>query len=472
MILKCFQVMSLFLVMWTSKESGAAELSLDRYLEQVESSHEGIKANQTLIAAQADKSKEADLVTSSNFFLTAQNYYDEKYSAQPGRGSKLDSTGLTFGVSKMTDFGLSGKLSYSLSRTNLPDAKPNLVPESKYYDTATTLELNQSLLKNGDGSDIKNAKTLQLAQSEMNMQMERMKYRVSLAEAEAAYWRLVLARETLKFQRENLKRAETLVAWIGKKVSEKLADSSELIQTQAILELRKLELQVGLDEEKAAMQAFNTARNIDSSVVSETLTRMTSELVAGLKIPNGGVRPDVSAAEQGARLAKASAELGRDKYKPSLDVFASYAFNGHDVEAGKALGQGLTPESPTRVVGVKLSVPLDNTSIRSAREGYGKEAVAAEYNASRKSFEASREWEELVRRVAEVKNRIKLVDKMEELQRKKLDMERKKQKLGRSVLFQVIQYETDLISAQLNIIRTKGELLSLVARMKIFGAEK
>jgi outer membrane protein TolC len=124
------------------------------------------------------------------------------------------------------------------------------------------------------------------------------------------------------------------------------------------------------------------------------------------------------------------------------------------------------------VVGVKLSVPLDNTSIRSAREGYGKEAVAAEYNASRKSFEASREWEELVRRVAEVKNRIKLVDKMEELQRKKLDMERKKQKLGRSVLFQVIQYETDLISAQLNIIRTKGELLSLVARMKIFGAEK
>ncbi len=453
-------------------KSSAAEMSLDQYLEQVRNSHEGMKANQTLMSAQLDRSKEAELVTSSNFFLNAQNFYDEKFNSQPGRGSKVESNGLTFGVSKITDFGLSGKISYSLSKTNLPDAKKNLIPEPKYFDTATTIELNQSLLKNGDGSDIKNTKSLQVAQTEMNYQIEKMKYRVSLAEAEAAYWRLVLARETIKFQKENLKRAEALVSWLQNKVSAKLADSSELVQTQAILELRKLELQGGIDEEKAAMRAFNTARNIDSGEVAESLTRMTSELVAGLKIPNAGVRPDVAAAEQAAKLAKASADLGRDKFKSSFDVFASYAFNGHDEKVGKAIGQGFTPENPTRIVGVKLTVPLDNTNVRTAREGYGKEAVAAEYNASRKSFEASREWDELVRRVGEVKNRLKLVDKMEELQRKKLEMERKKQKLGRSVLFQVIQYETDLISAQLNIIRTKGELLSLVARMKIFGAEK
>jgi len=455
-----------------SIESSAADMTLDQYLEQVQNSHEGMKANQTLMAAQLDKSKEAELVTSSNFFLNAQNFYDEKFNSQPGRGSKVESNGLTFGVSKMTDFGLSGKVSYSLSKTNLPEAKKNLIPEPKYYDTATTIELNQSLLKNGDGADIKNAKSLQLAQTEMNYQMEKMKYRVSLAEAEAAYWRLVLARETLKFQKENLKRAETLVAWLQNKVSAKLADSSELVQTQAILELRKLELQGGIDEEKAAMRAFNTARNLDSAEVPETLTRMTAELVAGLKMPKAGVRPDVAAADQGARLAKASAELGRDKYKSSLDVFASYAFNGHNGEASKAIGQGFTPANPTRVVGVKLTVPLDDSNVRTARDGYGKEAVAAEYNASRKSFEASREWDELERRVGEVKNRLKLVSKMEELQLKKLEMERQKQKLGRSVLFQVIQYETDLTAAQLNIIRTKSELLSLVARMKIFGAEK
>jgi outer membrane protein TolC len=150
-------------------------------------------------------------------------------------------------------------------------------------------------------------------------------------------------------------------------------------------------------------------------------------------------------------------------------VFASLALNGHDQKSEKAIAEGFTAHSPTRIIGVKLNVPLDDELIRSAREGYGKDLVVAELNANRKKFEADREWSELSQKVSEVKNRLRLSEKMSAIHKKKLEAERAKQKVGRSVLFQVIQYESDLVSSQLNVIRTKGELLSLVARMKLFG---
>lgn len=445
------------------------ELTLSKYLMQVTDSHEGIKANKMAMDATADKTAESDLATSTNFFMTAQNLYDEKFSAQPGRGSKLSANGISFGVSKLTDYGLFGKVTYNLTKTELPAASTRVIPETKYFDTSTTLELNQSLLKNANGSDVKNSKTLQKSQSQMNYHIEEMKYRASLSEAEGVYWRLALARESLKFQRENLSRTEALVKWLSRKVSSKLADSSELIQAQALGELRKLELQSGIDEERAAMHAFNTARNIDSAQVSESLIRITPELIENLQVPNSGVRPDVAAAQESVKVAESAAALGRDKYKTSLDVFASLALNGHDQKGDHAISEGFTAHSPTRIIGVKLNVPLDDGPIRSAREGYGKDLVVAELNASRKKFEADREWSELSQKISEVKNRLRLSEKMSAIQRKKLEVERSKQKVGRSVLFQVIQYESDLVSSQLNVIRTKGELLSLVARMKLFG---
>jgi outer membrane protein TolC len=445
------------------------ELTLSLYLNQVSDSHEGIKANKMATETQSSKNAESELATSTNFFMTAQSLYDAKHSAQPGRGSKLSANGVSFGMSKLTDYGLFGKVTYNLTKTELPDASAQILPETSYFDTSTTVEVNQSLLKNANGSDIKNAKALQKSQAQLNVHVEQMKHRATLAEAEGAYWRLVLAREALKFQKENLTRTEALVKWMSRKVSSKLADSSELIQAQALFELRKLELQAGIDEERAAMHAFNTARNVDSAQVSESLARITPELIENLELPKFGVRPDVAAAEESVKVAESAAALGREKYKTSLDVFASLALNGHDQKSEKAIAEGFTAQSPTRIIGVKLNVPLDDELIRSAREGYGKDLVVAELNANRKKFEADREWSELSQKVSEVKNRLRLSEKMSAIHKKKLEAERAKQKVGRSVLFQVIQYESDLVSSQLNVIRTKGELLSLVARMKLFG---
>jgi outer membrane protein TolC len=220
------------------------------------------------------------------------------------------------------------------------------------------------------------------------------------------------------------------------------------------------------------MHVFNTARNLPEAEVPEALTNLTPQLINKLSTPAGGVRPDVAAAEESLQLAESASNLAKDKYKMSLDVFASLGINGHDVKASDAFSEGFTGTNPYRVIGLKINLPLGRSAVDDAREGYGKDVVVAELNASRKKFEADREWSELNRKFKEVKERLKLVEKLEEVQKRKLETERKKQQLGRSVVFQVVQYESDLVNAQLNVVRTKGELLSLVARMKIFGESK
>jgi outer membrane protein TolC len=180
----------------------------------------------------------------------------------------------------------------------------------------------------------------------------------------------------------------------------------------------------------------------------------------------------VVAAEKSAQLGQLAADLANAKYQPSVDLFASGTLNGRDpMSNAKANSNAIKAKHATYAVGVKLSAILGGSSFSRLSAGVAKERQAAVLAAARRRYENDREWVDLNLKLQESRARLGLTQKIESTQLKKLSAERNRQSRGRSTMFQVMQAETDYASSQLNVIRTKAEMLGIMARIKTFGGE-
>lgn len=452
----------------------AKSLTLTDYLQQVKQNNTSMAASTLTAEASSEKTADADMLYQPNVFATIQTTHDKKeLSPVAQRGSETDYTSYQAGVSKLTEWGTAARLYYTAAKTSIKDTNPMYVPAPTWYDAAPTLEISQPLLKNSLGRDIKTSVELQRVQGQLSTFTEGLKRKVTLSEAEGAYWRLVIARDSIRTARENLDRAARIVDWNKRRVHSELADAADLIQAESLKDVRDIELTMALDEERAAIHAFNTTRGSNELVVTEELTRITPELIANLPIPQrAGDREDLKAALTAERLTELGMTLAESKYDPSLDVFANASLNGRDDDAQtKSMSNSLKTNHPTWTVGLKFSAPIGGESPAQLRSGWAKDKQAASLIASRRRFEIDREWADLTRKLDESKSRLSLVQRVETTQKRKLDAERDRQKRGRSTMFQVTQFETDYAQAQLNVIRNKAEILGIIARMKTFGGE-
>jgi outer membrane protein TolC len=468
----CAIVFAGTLILLPFSSTAQSVLPLDAFLNQVATKNQTFEASRLSSDAAKGKTEDAEMVYAPTAFASIQAMQDKKeQSPVTQRGDQTDYAQASGGVSKLWDTGTVGKVTYTTSQTNVRNTDPRFVAEPEWYDASTTLEVSHPLLKNAGGKDIHSTIELAKTQSQLLEYQEAFKRKMTLTEAESVYWRLVIARESVRTSKENLERAQKIVQWNAKRVSNELADSSDLVQAQALADVREIELNLAENEERAASHQFNTARGAKEAKVAEDLTPITPDLIASLKIPaKEGTREDLALAKESIHITDLQMSLAEDKYEPSLDLFAQYAFNGRDADGRfKAMSEGLTPQHPTWGVGLKFSAPLGGDTVSRLRGAYAKDKQAATLNADRKQFEIDREWEDLNLKLNESKSRLNLVQKVELTQKKKLDLERERWKKGRSTMFQVMQFESDLAAAQLNLIKSKSEILGIIARMKTFG---
>jgi outer membrane protein TolC len=291
-----------------------------------------------------------------------------------------------------------------------------------------------------------------------------------LAQAESVYWRLVLARDSVRVAKDTLERQLKLRDWNANRVKMQLADRSDYLQSEAVVEARRLELRGAEDEERAAARAFNSLRSLDSDEVPEKLQSLVGTELDRLSPPaRAQFREDVLAAEQQARLQEASAEIGRERNKPQLDFYAALSTNGRDVVQGSAINESFTLQRQNNTVGLRFVAPLNFGATSDAREGYARERQAASTNLERRRFEQEREWQDLSRRFEDAKARLKLARTYESAQREKLNHERDRQRRGRTTTFQVLMFEQDYSMAQLAHLQAQAQLLQILTQMKTFS---
>ena len=451
----------------------AQSLSLDEYLGQVKKGNEGVQALMESGKAILARQDEARLLVRPNFFTNVSFYNDAKPTAAPVfMGTRTLADTYNFGFAQQTPFGLSGKLYYQWTYTRIEGTQPGFLTLPTFYEAKPVLELSQSLWKNGFGSETRS--TIEIAESGTKAQgyADSFKLKVALAEAEGTYWRLAISRQVVKVQKESLERAERLREWNRKRVRNGLGDRSDELQAEANLQVRTLEYQTAINEVRSASLAFNSMRGIQKEAVEDELPLISRNTTEKLNPKDkSGLRLDVKAAQELAKVAEGNAQLGKERNSPTLDLFGTLATNGRTDQWNSAVSDSFKTQDPTFTVGLKFQTSLDVGQVFENQRSYTSEKKAAELTYRRKAFEEERDYQDLKKKFEETKDRLRLCFGIEEVQEKKLAREKERLKLGRSVTYQVIMFEQDFASAELLRLKTQGELLGLVTQLNLFGED-
>jgi len=176
----------------------------------------------------------------------------------------------------------------------------------------------------------------------------------------------------------------------------------------------------------------------------------------------------LAAAEQ-QRASTAAANLAREKYLPTVELYGTFALNnGDNTASSTAFDDSFNSSRPTRTIGIRFNAPLDTGLIQDSREGHAKDKLAAELAYHRKILDEESGWSDLVKKHQQAQDRYRLYRELEAKQKEKYEYERHRRLVGRTSTQQVLNFETDYQNAQLGRIQTLSELLQIRAQMKLF----
>lgn len=446
-------------------------VKLDDYLERVKEAHSGYRGALQASRGAGEKAEGASLILSPQFYANGSWNNDQRQTTAPSfQGTQTLTEMYEFGFRKLTRFGLQAKLSYNLGFTNIVGA--TILPISQFYDARPTLELTQSLWKNGFGGETRAGLATQTAASLAVHYSEAFRAKGILNEAESTYWGLSLARATLAVQKQTLDRAHRILEWANRRVGSDLADRSDSLAAEAAYQTRQLDLQSAADREQSARRKWNSLLGVETDEVEDELETLDVGMVGNLQLPKkADQREDLKAAEQSKIASQANADLARHSITPSLDVSGSLALNARSNDLGTSVSNSLTDRYPLSQIAVRFAMPLDFGLIHDVSAAANLETEAAELAYNRKRFDLDRDWEEQSRNFLQAQRRLHLASEIEDIQKSKVAHEKTRLERGRSTLYQVIQMEQDYSLSRLNRLQITSEVLNYYAKLKLFQNE-
>lgn len=444
---------------------------LEDYLHQVRQRNNEYRGWELERRAAVERERSKELVTSLSAFANARATRDEKLPTFPVFAyDRYDTRYYSAGLQGRSRFGLSTRLSYEMDYTSYKGVADPLfatIPLT-FYDARPVIELTQSLWRNAGGRSTR--ASIQAAESEARQAAHRAEaqLRAILAEAEAAFWDLSLAREAVAVQESALESAEAIHEYTTRQSRRNLADEADSLQSGALREARRLELKIARDAERAALRRFNLLRTAAFNEPAPDLGPVDWKRIASSSAPDAGRRADVLAEEQAARLAAANAVLDADDARPLLEAFGSYALNGRDLHSNEALSDSYGAHRPTVTAGVRFSVPLELGALASTRRGALRRAAASRLRYEQAEANEKVQLADLEASLADARERLRLSQIIARAQKRKVEHERRRLRQGRASTHQVLLFEQDFSQAELNRVQAAREVMNAVARFRLY----
>jgi outer membrane protein TolC len=459
-----------FLTILFSFNSFATELTLDDFLKQITEKNQMVNASKFSVQAVEKRKNEKKLLFTPSVFAQAQTSADKKQTQIISMmGDETDYTMISTGIMQQFDFGLKGKLSYTLSQTTINHAIA--LPLPQYNETALGLELSQSLWRNFWGSESKSQADLIEGQTEIQKYTENYKVKNIMAKAEVLYWSLSQMRKIVTVQKNNLERALKIKSWAQNRLNSGLGEKSDFLQADANVKFREFELKSTLQDEKNLQRTFNSLRSIDSDQVTEELMIVTNNQIQSLVPPKReGLRDDTKIAQQVQKVSSANAQLSIERNKPTLEVYGTYILNGRDLTRTKSIENAFSKDYSTEAIGVRFNTPIDFFNLNNNIDGYKQDQIAAELNFKQKLFDELQEWNDLNAKFEDTKTKLVLTEKIVEAQKTKVINERERLTKGRTVTFQVLNFEQDYAQSELLKIKSETDLLNIYTQLKLFAS--
>ncbi len=456
----------------TASVAEAKVLELRDFLDQVRQNNESVKGAVSSSRGASERSAESNLIFAPSFFAQGFSMDDKRDTIMEAfLGDETKAGGAELGFSRVMRSGTAARLTYGIYDTRMFHANTAAIPQPKFIDTSLQLELSQPLWQNSFGRQYRNMEKAGNAQAKASSYAKLYEAQIIMLDAEIKYIKLAGLRESVKIIETTLERTESILAFNKTKQQRGLTDISDVLQCEAAVKARKLDLISALSEEKEAMQALNAARKFDSDTVEEdTPLPAAGDVIAALskEFPAASVRNDVRAAQSGTDALTAANEISKEKTIPDLSLFAVPSVNSRKDFADDSVYSTFNSKHPYYEIGFKLSVPLDAQLNSKVKNGYLNESKGAEMSLSQKKYGQEREWRALLNKIKDARERLIAAMELEQAQLVKLEKERERQKQGQSVMFQVFVFEQEYLASQLNLVTIKSTALGLLAQAKLY----
>lgn len=464
-------------------QSSAWSMDLSEYLQAVQSKHRSLQALDAAEEAVQDRKESGDLELTPTLTLSAQYTDDKKEPNQLFQFGVTESkmTQYSLGLNKKFSTGTIVGLSANAYEFQNPGATlppgyslpPGLYLE-KYGTGSLGLDISQSLWRDffGNATRLRWERENNVAASQKG-QLDLQK-RQLLIGAETAYWNFVYEQEELKLRQASLERAKKIEAWTSRRVNDGISDRADLLQTQALVAQRQLQLLATQNDLLTAQKAVRDYLELADAEATPELKgdisarRSLSQVVGGAR--GKIVQLDAYVAALDAKAKAATAMETKDSYRPDLVLHGSYNTNSYQPDLPNAVNHWGDASKPTATVGVNFTYLFDTDAKSSAQSAADKDALSAKLTSERKMLESESAWSELNRTYGELSRQIESAQRISDLQTSRAKAQVDKFNKGRSVTTDVVNAEQDAAEAELSLTKLKSEQRKMEAQGRLFIA--
>lgn len=444
---------------------GVMAMTLDSFLGQVLSGSEDLRAIEQDIQALDLEISARDLVLAPTMSVGLQKFWDDRPSSSSNRKLSGQSTEILL---------------------SQPVATGTRLDASSYLETADYLSTDdeQSLLNWQLGvsqslwQDAFGRQTVLRRERDWNEQQGRMlalllQRQEVLVLFEELYWDIAYTRQEVVIRQENLDRSRRILSWIEERFNRSAAERVDILQAQALVSGRELQLQLALDNLRASQARLKEQLSFSGDLVAEDMDPENERPLVSLAAradfaPQHPVLIRSLQSRSEAGLLKTKARLASDQLKPRLELGYSYGQQGYHPSLSGARDQAFSRHNDYHQIGIVFSVPLGRSLIRKARESADIAASSGEIRAQKLERQSAIQWSELERTVDEQKQRLGIARELSRLQHDKSREERSRFEKGRSTAFQAITFEQDAAESQLLVLEQLRQLRQTEARARIF----
>ncbi len=404
--------------------------------------------------------KKTDLTLANSVFDTIlsldANYEDDQLKkSSSSLGTKSLTANYNFGVSKKFKTGTTVDFDFTNEKehTNSTVVSVNPAHTSTMKITATQ-PLGENFFGLIDRSDVKIAK-LNIEQADLET-LDRVED--ALAGVQIDYWKVAYAYKVINLKEDILKKAQNLYNAYKERYQRGMAEKSDIYASEANVKQREIDLNQAKEKLNSAINTLTLSLDIefDKNIEIEDSLRARlkeANFTRNLKQAINSRRDYLSALKQ---LQSQNIEVVRNKNKlwPEIDLVASYAKNGLDVDREDAINDIFKRNNREYYVGINISLPFEN---RESKAQYNKALLKKEQdllNLKKLEISIVRELDDKTREVNLNCEKVRKWGKIVDLQQKKLKEEKKRISYGRSNSDTLIRFQEDLLEAEIALAKS------------------
>jgi len=387
--------------------------------------------------------------------------YDENKFQQASVFSPDDSQTNVYsaGISKKLITGTEIEAGYSDTRSW---SNSSFVSKNPAHESVYRIEATQPVGKNFFGYvDRGNLTLTRLAVKNADLGTKD-SIESSIADVETAYWSLVYARAVSDISEEMLKKARVLHESNQRNFDIGLVEKAELLASQANLIMRKTGVLLARNDYRSAEEELKLVMNLREEVLFVPGDRLE------VQAPEAGLaanleeafekRRDYAVGKRDVEIRKLDLKIKNNEKWPEIDLKASFAANGLDPKLEQAFRTMSSGENSEMYAGVEFSWPIENSAARSQakRAAFEKEKAIVLLKKTERSIIT--EVGNAVRDVETYYTRAGNTAETACLQAEKLAEEEKRFRHGRSSTKNLIDYQQDLLNAEMDRARALLDL--------------